>query len=507
MSSISQVRHVMVKDARQLRWPLLAYVAVVALATIQTAVWPALRSGILDVTALFVVVAGMIVAASLIHADSPIRPDAFWASRPLSAAAVLAAKFVSVVVLVIGIGVVGQIVGLHEFDVAPRLVPGILARSVLLYSLWLTLAMVVAGLTRDLRSFVVALVLLPICLAILSDSIESSVNVASAPWTRAAAAAATFAAGVGLLVFLYRTRSARPRLWAVALIIAAPVFVWAFDSTVRMEAAPSAASSPVVAIRLARPIDPQAPGDLHVAVDATPASMGRRLTLTDAKLTLYLRDGSTAGELRVGPSTLCEPIPPALRGFTWLGGAPWGADRELTIPLSDAQRQLVARVGVQKIDLDARVVSSEPRIVGAIPATQGASLVSDGIRLRIESVWRDLGQFATRLHVAEVAQERPAVTDFALVRLGSDGRQFVLVNDSRREATGLVQFSSTSGSAGLVLPGPDVSDATVGLKQAGGSPTAPAATLDDAWLASARVAVITWTTRDSNPVHATLRVP
>jgi hypothetical protein len=92
----------------------------------------------------------------------------FGSTRPIRPFAVLTAKMFLVLVVVLGIGVVGQAIALAANGVYGGSLLGRLPASAGTYGQWLLTAMVIAALTRDLKSFVVALVCVPIALAVAS---------------------------------------------------------------------------------------------------------------------------------------------------------------------------------------------------------------------------------------------------------------------------------------------------------------------------------------------------
>ena len=90
MTWLAQAVHVARKDLRLTKWSLLLYLAGVALLTILALLGVAIWGQLLWAGALCV--AGGLLLGMFVHADSPTRVDAFWATRPLSTSAVYAAK-------------------------------------------------------------------------------------------------------------------------------------------------------------------------------------------------------------------------------------------------------------------------------------------------------------------------------------------------------------------------------------------------------------------------------
>ena len=116
MNTIAQMLHVARKDLRESRWPFIVYVALVALAAARVTDWWS-ASRVLEMAMFLVVIAGVVLVATLIQSDSPIRADAFWATRPLSPTAVLLAKILLVVVIVVALPVAAQAFAVSSFDI------------------------------------------------------------------------------------------------------------------------------------------------------------------------------------------------------------------------------------------------------------------------------------------------------------------------------------------------------------------------------------------------------
>ena len=124
MTWIGEVAHVAWKDVRQQRWLLVAYVALVALATIRAALYLTIgnASSVFSATMPLVVLLGCIVGAVVVQGDPPTRADAFWLSRPFRASAMLAAKLL-VVAIAIALPLLGEAIGLASFAVPRRDIP------------------------------------------------------------------------------------------------------------------------------------------------------------------------------------------------------------------------------------------------------------------------------------------------------------------------------------------------------------------------------------------------
>src|SRR5262249_21976741 len=129
----------------------------------------------------FVVIAGMVVVAMLVQADSPVRPDAFWATRPLSPLAVLSAKVMLTFAFIVGIPLVGQAIALRMNGANASDLANYLPGGVLTYGLWLFAAFVVASYTRDLKTVVVVMLCISGALIIGTGMLLSALNDRNAP--------------------------------------------------------------------------------------------------------------------------------------------------------------------------------------------------------------------------------------------------------------------------------------------------------------------------------------
>src|SRR5690242_1633466 len=119
MTWIGEVAHVAWKDVRQQRWLILAYVALVIIAT-----WRAMLVALADrppnvLTAVLplILVLGCLMTAIFVQGDSPTRADAFWLTRPLHPSAVLAAKLLLVGTIIVGVPMLGQATVLSLFRI------------------------------------------------------------------------------------------------------------------------------------------------------------------------------------------------------------------------------------------------------------------------------------------------------------------------------------------------------------------------------------------------------
>ena len=161
MTWAAEVAHIMRKDVRELRWVVAGYLFVLAIATMSALGWFGTQHSF-DGLMFLVVIMGMFLLASLVQADSPTRPDAFWATHPHRASAVMFAKLASAIVVVVAPALAGQYAAIAVLAVDGSTAARILAVTAVVYGAWLILTLVIAAITPDIRSFVMVLIATPL---------------------------------------------------------------------------------------------------------------------------------------------------------------------------------------------------------------------------------------------------------------------------------------------------------------------------------------------------------
>lgn len=234
MSWFRQVLHVVRKDVLMSRWLLLAFSALAVVGALSTAA--GVRSASIW-AAVVLPLAGMLITAFLVQADSPVRADSFLATRPLHPFAVWAAKVVLPALLfltaaalvhvsvVLAWGGVGSGFLVHAASAGLAVAP------------WLGVALLVALLTPDLRSFVTGLLVLFV-VYVTGSLLALRAGSGTDGWVLADW---VLVPGVLLLgANQYRTRRLAPGVVLGALIFvsawaAPPLGLWAGGSVVPME--------------------------------------------------------------------------------------------------------------------------------------------------------------------------------------------------------------------------------------------------------------------------------
>jgi hypothetical protein len=528
MSIVGQIGHVMAKDLRQTRWPFTVYVGVVFVATLHSLVWYP-TFGNLDEMFIAVVVLGMVCAAAVVQADSPTRPDAFWASQPLAPLAVLGAKLALASVVVIGVGAIGQAIGLAAHGVPATHMPQLMLQSLSSYGLLILFAMIIAALTRDVRTFLLGMILVPIVLLILASMLVTPRLGVDVDWHTLSVAALVISVcgGLALLAVVYRTRDSRRYVWGLGAFCAASALV---STQVPAIGAPAASiptysgSRASFTLRLidsiATSIGPRV--RLQLMVDVP--DQGGRLTLITPVSTFYVKQGvpiavplvNQGGTLFTGQialSSASRGIPTMLSSSIsldsstrWLGtGRGHTVLRQFTAELSGEQMAAVAR-GVDSISVAGAVAVETPSFVDTMPLVAGATITRPAMRAKIHAWTHGFGQAKLTADVRSISLGE-SIAPRQLFFAG-DEHEFALWNPTRREAIGLIRRESQGGASWLVLPG-------VSVDEQGGTyeptqmytPSGPEPRLDDEWFSGARVMMIQWTLRGSYPIHVSTVLP
>ncbi len=236
MTWLGQVVHVMMKDFRQNRSIFLLYAIVVAGAA-RISMSDANGSWSDMPTSLFVMLLGSVIAASLVLADSPSRADAFWVSRPLHPAAVLGAKLLGVALLIVGVGLVGQLAAIIALGFDARTATGMLLDGAMSYSIWLLAAMVIAAQVRNLQRFLLALLVYLFASSLVSGFVYRWSSDVPALWAATTWEVCWAGLVVALLAASYRARDNGRRILrlsvALALALAVAPLVLPADRSAR----------------------------------------------------------------------------------------------------------------------------------------------------------------------------------------------------------------------------------------------------------------------------------
>jgi hypothetical protein len=506
MTKFAQVRHVMMKDLRESRWLLAVYLGLVALATAYSVELKGFGDSAFGFQMLLVVLIGMIVAASLVQADSPIRVDAHWATQPLYPSAVLGAKFALAAILLIGVPAVGQVAGLLARHVAVRDVPGALGTETMTYARWILTAMVIGAITRDLRSVIIVFVGVPVLLVVISlwgagTQSQPARAIHYAGLMTAIIELVFVAACVALLAYLYRSRDARPLTWVAGFVAVMIGFV-----SVTPEPTGADVDLPASLSRTAVRLDLEPGGSTFNGVpqlsfglwiDSLPAA--QQLQFVDGFMVLHGRDGTVLrvpfGRSRSGYDFQAH----ATSRVTWLGETqPSRRGVHSAVPVTDSVRRLLES-GIASVGLDGRVLVSTPDFADTVPLNVGSTIEHRGERTRLTKWTYGLGRASVSLNsLAVVLQPKPSVPFSA----GQWELEYSLVNEVRHEAVALQSRGGSSQMGWLVLPGTQTMSTTVQLETPMEHTGVRAASIDDDWFRDARLVITHWVPKGSYPVHS-----
>ena len=505
MSTLHQALRIARKDLVEARWLGLVYVALVAMATVHVA--RAASLGPMDdpqMPMVFVVMAGMLFVATVVQADAPARADAFWAARPFQPSAVLAAKLL-VMLVVTGVGLLGQAIvitayGLHGTALATRLPP-----SAGTYALWLLVAMLIASLARDLKTFVTMTVCIVIApgwatIVLLSPTTLDTqgaatigVTVNASPASVALLRAAAWLGTIGcilLLLWIYRTTDLRR--WARTASIAAAACgllaamnpPWIASAWTSSWNKSSFGVSPTpgiarAAVSTAFVLSATDPANDSLVIRATPPSPDARLTVLSTDVAITLKDGSTIHV--AGPSS-GDLVRPELPGVRWVSGSADSA-HGLTTSLSPIPRARDAMArGITRVSISPWIAASVPHVIGSMQLANGSLFVHDGLTARIESWSYGSGDGIVDLRISSMP--RGNYTD------PSDDLEYALINDVRHEALPLFRRRAVGGgSNSLVLPGDSARTNVFELSTRADTSGALEAR-DPTWFRSARLVLI-----------------
>lgn len=460
MTFLGQVRHVMAKDVRQTLWPLMIYLVTVALATVQSTTITARSLGVLGLAAYLVVIAGIFTTALVVQGDSPTGSDAFWAARPLNPTAVLGAKAAFALALLV-VALVAQSIVFAWLDEPARDFVRLLAHSSWVYGLWLIIAIVAASITRDLRTFIISLVLVP--LAFTFSRIRISVGPSDLVWLRLGVFATT-AIGLGgaiaLLIYLYRTRKSGSITWTLAVLTIAclltPIFgnPWP-PSSVRAEQTSVRAEPSVEQYSLSLVLRSATDGTLDVGVGYQRPTVSDRLTFADSVVVdIRLKDGSSMLVASRPNVMLTVPPLPLPKGVRTLGASPLQRGSGGSSGLRLTRRQLDSiRVGIASASMDVWTASFQPSVLFAIPLQVGAAARRNGRMVRVHDVGRvpNVDSLASvSLTTVETPTQRVSLADLLLAQ---QTPRYAIVSPTRNEAV-IPMPGARGGSTGaMVLPG------------------------------------------------------
>jgi hypothetical protein len=519
MTTLAQAAHVMAKDLRD-HWRLASlYLTTVLVATLHAIDAGPFTSSALAPTTVLLIALGVLLSAIVILDDSPTRTDAFYASNPLSATAMVFAKLGDVLLLV-AIAAVGQWVAIRSYDLSGTDALGSVGTSAFLYSAWLLATLCVAALVRDLRTFLLAVTGMVVAYFAMTVLIGIGAVPLTVGHTLEAAGAI---AEVAFIAWLYRSRDTRRRTRVAGFALAAV-------TVLMIETVPGDADSATLPATIARPAMSVLPsvtddgGSVRVAIRSGSQAGDLHFTLHAPVITITLLDGSTLhlpatrGPVDVELDPLASTTP-ALRGVTSGPSMAPPGEREVSIQaeITTLQRERI-RAGMRAVSVDGRVTVTRAESVGTLALRDGTTLTHGGRRIRIESWDRGQGVPVLTLSASRV-QGGKAQPTTGIGPLGS-GTTFALLNMLRHELSALSLSSGSHSFDGMVLPGAHLETRSWQLggraiefashpdaAEAPGAPARQAPSLDSAWLHDARLLVIAHRPIGGYPLHLVADLP
>jgi len=513
MNGFAQLRHVFVKDVLEHRWLLALYVAVVFIAMGHALEWRALAAPVLGGTMMIVGLVGILLVASVVQGDSPTRSDAFWVSHPLEPLPVLSAKVV-LALLVLAVAVAGQAIVIGSYHPARGDTVRLLVHPSVSFATFLLAAMAVASLTRDLRSFALVAIVVPVLLIVTATVVAAfasssfavsfgSGGIRTARWLALLVAAA-------IIVWLYRTRDARWRTRIVGYLAAGVAVVMTLMTAMEASTLPPRSNVPRIPLALEENSlnIPGNPDKLTLALVVPDLPQGYLFGLRGPVATIRFADGSTTkvllgyGYLDLS-DTPFSPMP-VIPGIRWRAPARDHVRRiQVAGELTPTQRAAIDAGGAT-VTVAAHVDVDTLRAEESTTLATGAEMTRDGRRTRIERWDRGSGVPDLVVHSANVAGDEARGPSFGTGFL--TGIEYALINRRRGEAIPLGHTEMGSGLDGLVLPGSTLSSATIrysgriGLDMRRDLP-------DDDWYRGAELLAITREPLGSYPVALRLAIP
>ena len=398
MNWTGQALHVARKDIRYTRWALVVYSLVVLVALLHALMLPlatgpngSVMSNPLSATMLVVVLLGIVLAAVAVQADSPVQSNAFWASRPFAPGAMLGGKLLYCGGVILGVPLVAELIGLLRFNVTPDALVASLVKSAVVYGLILLCTVVVAGLTGDLRGFIVASLALVVGFLITVAVVFDSPSATLANPSKLAWIAIAVGVGVTLLAALYRRRGIGKIAWMGAVIVVGATSV-AFQAMDRAAATqvPTSLRASAITLDVDDPVRllaraPSRDGKARIAVRFNVADIPptARIAIQVDSAFLHLRDGSivSAGAF-YGYATVQNglgALPPQIRPFASAGDSV-GVATSLAFNADSAK---IVATGMKSVDVWAHVDVAEAVPLAVTRVGKAVAATVRGTRLRV----------------------------------------------------------------------------------------------------------------------------
>jgi hypothetical protein len=273
---MTQLRHLLAKDLRRLRWSIAVWcVLVAARALIDTAGADVALGGfglqfaISQLSWLLSLVSVLLLAlllSRLVHEDPLVGGDTFWITRPIAPGALMTAKLVFAALFFIVVPMVGGVIAASAFRTSGRDLVRILPVLALDQSILVALLMAIAAMTPSLVRYALAIVGLIVALvgmmavmlfaAVMTQGIQEGGHAGPPDHTQAVVFGLLIVC-TALAVIVYQYRKRRPaRALAIAgaglvlAIVVADRWPWSFAVFPRSETAAPPPDSPAFTVSL-----------------------------------------------------------------------------------------------------------------------------------------------------------------------------------------------------------------------------------------------------------------
>ncbi|MEO7455520.1 MAG: hypothetical protein ABIY52_04610 [Gemmatimonadaceae bacterium] len=511
MTWAAQVVHMLRKELLHARYAMLLFVAVIALGAAHAFGFGG-TSSIYGIIMFLMVPFAMALVAFAVQADSPVRSDAFWPSRPLSPTAVLASKLLLAVVL-IALAVAGQSIGLAAFNTSIIQDRAATLEGLLTLATWMALALVLAAITKSLPNFVIALIVLCIgTVLILNFTIPQLTHTSRA--VQVPLAVASTAVVVILVVALYRRRDPRlARATGAMLLITAVVASVNTTSPAHAGKFDAPVDGVSVAIELADSATQAANRDLVVVLRGTSRDTTLRLSLLNAFVHVTTATGANfsvpfspyqnlhhVSEVSTttpsGTVVMEESPSPVPMHITSDGGTV-----TTSLRLAPEQDRLI-QGGVTQLHLVGAVLVQEPTLMASMPLAPGAMARASGHRFRVSALADRLGRDGLTLEMQRLSA--PGTPSFEgevwAGMIGNNPLDVVIADQSGQRMYAMDRRASGTSSSWIVLPGQSVfADSSLYVVHAS-SPRERPPSLDSLGRAGASLRVFRWKKRATFPV-------
>lgn len=497
MNGMTELWHIVRKDVRQSRWLLIAYLALVIAATLGAVTRETLLDGNLQWLAAMIVVLGPIIAASIVQADSPTQPDAFWASHPFRRWAMLGAKVVLVAAVLFVVPLIGQLLGVSAFEVPAQERTAIMLTTAANYGLLLLIAVLFGALTRDLRGFILLLIgffAMLVAIAIVRSELRWS-------WgDMLTDVLQTLALGgiVALFVTLYLRRGVRGAralgVGALALFLVAGVRSTDQPAPNTLANLPRATRTAGIMLQLRDTAQITRTGQAQLRLSLEDGAAARHYRLDQSHLRFFLHDGTTfdVPEYQLvtnSTRTTFSPGPLILPGGPRISSIdePFVHSlTDVTVDLTSAQRATLMQ-GVDSAEFVSTVTVLEPRILMTLPLQAGAHALADGYDVRIDRLGFGLSTDVLDLSVKTVT----GATGEQSWMDSENGMLAIVVNPARNEGIGLARGGASANPGLLVLPGAGLRQGTLMFRQPTGRRGQPPL-VDEAFIRGASMMLVRW---------------